>query len=124
MPGGAARAEHPVRPVRRVAGRTAADRSAVLGERVVPHRLRARARDRLRSGPGAAAMRFGDPAADFVPAVERVFGTQPRLLDGSRAVLVGDVKLQLEARERELWLIERYGVLEHFVAMVPVRDDV
>ena len=69
-------------------------------------------------------MRFGDPAADFVPAVERVFGTQPRLLDGSRAVLVGDVKLQLEARERELWLIERYGVLEHFVAMVPVRDDV
>ena len=69
-------------------------------------------------------MRFEDPAADFIPAVERVFGTRPRVLDGSRAVLVGDVKLQLEAGERELWLIERYGVLEHRVAMVPVRDDV
>ena len=57
--------------------------------------------------PGAAAMRFEDPAAEFVPAVERVFGTRPRVLDGSRAVLVGDVKLQLEAGERELWLIER-----------------
>jgi hypothetical protein len=34
------------------------------------------------------------------------------------------VKLQLEAGERELWLIERYGVLEHRVAMVPVGDDV
>jgi hypothetical protein len=67
---------------------------------------------------------FVDPAAEFVPAVERVFGTRPRVLDGSRAVLVGDVKLQLEAGERELWLIERHGVLEHFVAMVPVRGDV
>jgi hypothetical protein len=60
-------------------------------------------------------MRFEDPAAEFVPAVERVFGTRPRVLDGSRAVLVGDVKLQLEAGER---------VLEHRVAMVPVGDDV
>ena len=51
-------------------------------------------------------MRFEDPAADFVPAVARVFGAEPRVLDGSRAVLVGDVKLQLEAGERELWLIE------------------
>ena len=51
-------------------------------------------------------MRFEDPAADFIPAVERVFGASPRVLDGSRAVLVGDVKLQLEAGERELWLIE------------------
>ena len=58
-------------------------------------------------------MRFEDPAADFIPAVERVFGTEPRVLDGSRAVLVGDVKLQLEAGERELWLIETKGVLEH-----------
>ena len=69
-------------------------------------------------------MRFEDPAADFVPAVERVFGTRPRVLDGSRAVLLGDMKLQLEAGERELWLIERHGVLEHFVAMVPVGGDV
>jgi len=67
---------------------------------------------------------FVDPAAEFVPAVERVFGTQPRVLDGSRAVLVGDMKLQLEAGERELWLIERYGVLEHRVAMVPVVVDI
>jgi len=50
--------------------------------------------------------RFEDPAAEFVLAVERVFGKHPRVLDGSRAVLVGDVKLQLEAGERELWLIE------------------
>jgi hypothetical protein len=69
-------------------------------------------------------MRFEDPAADFVPAVERVFGTQPRVLDGSRAVLVGDVKLQLEAGERELWLIERHGVLEHRIGMVEVRADI
>jgi hypothetical protein len=69
-------------------------------------------------------MRFEDPAADFVPAVERVFGATPRVLDGSRAVLVGDVKLQLEAGERELWLIERHGVLEHRLGMVEVREDI
>ena len=69
-------------------------------------------------------MRFEDPAADFIPAVQRVFGTEPRVLDGSRAVLVGDVKLQLEAGERELWLIERHGVLEHRLAMVEVEGDV
>jgi hypothetical protein len=69
-------------------------------------------------------MRFEDPAADFVPAVERVFGTRPRVLDGSRAVLLGDVKLQLEAGERELWLIETHGVLEHRLAMVEVADDI
>ena len=67
---------------------------------------------------------FEDPAAEFVLAVERVFGEHPRVLDGSRAVLVGDVKLQLEAGERELWLIETHGVLEHRVAMVEVTDDI
>jgi hypothetical protein len=69
-------------------------------------------------------MRFDDPAAEFVPAVERVFGATPRVLDGSRAVLVGDVKLQLEAGERELWLIETHGVLEHRIGMVEVREDI
>jgi len=69
-------------------------------------------------------MRFEDPAADFVPAVERVFGATPRVLDGSRAVLVGDVKLQLEAGERELWLIERHGVLEHRLGMVEAGEDI
>ena len=69
-------------------------------------------------------MRFEDPAAEFVLAVERVFGEQPRVLDGSRAVLVGEVKLQLEAGERELWLIETHGPLEHRLAMVQVREDV
>jgi hypothetical protein len=69
-------------------------------------------------------MRFEDPAADFVPAVQRIFGAQPRVLDGSRAVLVGDVKLQLEAGERELWLIETKGVLEHRLGMVEVREDI
>jgi hypothetical protein len=69
--------------------------------------------------------RFADTAADFVPAVERVFGEPPRVLDGSRAVLVGDdLKLQLEAGERELWLIERLGPLEHRLAMVEVRDSI
>ncbi len=69
-------------------------------------------------------MRFEDPAAHFIPAVQRVFGTEPRVLDGSRAVLVGDVKLQLEAGERELWLIERKGVLEHRLGMVEVDLDI
>jgi hypothetical protein len=68
--------------------------------------------------------RFADRAAEFVPAVERVFGERPRVLDGSRAVLVGDVKLQLEAGERELWLIERHGVLEHRLAMVEVHGSI
>ena len=85
---------------------------------------------------------FADVAADFVPAVERVFGERPRVLDGSRAVLLGYptasgsraaeppsagrsvLKLQLEAGERELWLIETHGPLEHRVAMVQVREDV
>ena len=69
-------------------------------------------------------MRFEDPAADFVPAVERVFGMTPRVLDGSRAVLVGDVKIALEAGERELWLIETHGVLEKRLAMVEVGYDI
>ena len=67
---------------------------------------------------------FDDPAAEFVVAAERVFGKSPRVLDGSRAVLLGDVKLQLEAGERELWLIETHGALEHRVAMVEVADDI
>ena len=69
-------------------------------------------------------MRFEDPAADFIPAVERVFGASPRVLDGSRAVLVGDLKLQLEAGERELWLIETTGVLENRIGMVEVDLDI
>ncbi|MHB8468780.1 MAG: hypothetical protein ACYDCH_03350 [Gaiellaceae bacterium] len=70
------------------------------------------------------SMRFDDPAAEFIPAVERIFGLPPRVLDGSRAVLVGGVKLQLEAGERELWLIETHGVLKHRIAMVEVQDDI
>ena len=67
---------------------------------------------------------YADGAADFVPAVERVFGVRPRVLDGSRAVLVGDVKLALEAGERELWLIETKGPLEHRLGMVEVRGEI
>jgi hypothetical protein len=70
------------------------------------------------------SLRFEDAAAEFIPAVERIFGTPPRVLDSSRAVLIGDLKLQLEAGERELWVIERHGVLEHRVAMVEVHDDI
>jgi len=69
-------------------------------------------------------MRFEDPAGDLIPAVERVFGTTPRVLDGSRAVRVGEVKLQLEAGERELWLIELNGVLEQRIGMVEVELDI
>ena len=67
-------------------------------------------------------MRFEDPAAEFVLAVERVFGEHPRVLDGSRAVLLGDVKLHLD--HRELWLIETHGALEHRLAMVEVHEDI
>jgi hypothetical protein len=64
-----------------------------------------------------------DPAADFVVACRRAFG-EVRVLDGSRAVLAGDVKLALEAGERELWLIEMRGPLEHRLGMVEVKDDI
>jgi hypothetical protein len=68
---------------------------------------------------------FADPAADFIPAVERVFGEKPRILDGSRAVLLGDVKLTLDAGERELWIVRMAGIgLEDWVAMVEVRGDI
>ena len=66
---------------------------------------------------------FVDPAAEFVPAARRVFG-EVRVLDGSRALLVGDLKLALEAGERELWLIETHGALEHRLGMVEVHGDV
>jgi hypothetical protein len=64
-----------------------------------------------------------DPAAEFVPAARRVFG-EVRVLDGSRSLLVGDTKLALEAGERELWLIETHGPLEHRLAMVEVAGDI
>jgi hypothetical protein len=67
---------------------------------------------------------FADRAAEFVPAVERVFGERPRVLDGSRAVLLGELKLQLEAGERELWLIARRGPLEQRLGWVPVRGSI
>ena len=66
---------------------------------------------------------FDDPAAEFVPAARRVFG-DVRILDGSRALLVGPFKLALEAGERELWLIETHGALEHRLGVVEVHDDV
>jgi hypothetical protein len=70
-------------------------------------------------------MRFEDPAADFIPAVQRVFGVEPRVLDGSRAVLVGDLKLTLEAGERELWLVRVLPpALEDWVTMVEVEGDI
>jgi hypothetical protein len=71
-----------------------------------------------------------DPAAEFVLAAERVFGRRPRVLDGSRALLVDEVKLALEAGEKELWVIETVGppgaprALEHRLGMVPVRGDI
>jgi len=71
------------------------------------------------------SLRFEDPAADFVPAVERVFGKAPRVLNGSRAVQIGDVKLSLEAGERELWLVRVLPpALEDWLAKVDVGDDI
>ena len=67
---------------------------------------------------------FHDAAADFVLAVERVFGSQPRVLDGSRAVQIGDVRLSLEAGERELCLIRMHGALEKYVEIFEVRGDI
>jgi hypothetical protein len=69
--------------------------------------------------------RIVDCAADFVPAAERVFGVRPRVLDGSRAVLIGDLKLSLEFGERELWLIRMHSLaLEERLAMVEIRGSI
>ena len=69
--------------------------------------------------------RIVDAAADFVTAAERVFGEEPRVLDGARAILIGDLKLSLEAGERELWLIRMHSLaLEERVAMVEVRGSI
>ena len=69
--------------------------------------------------------RIVDNAAEFVPAAERVFGVRPRVLDGSRAVLIGDLKLSLEAGERELWLIRMHSLaLEERLAMVEIRGSI
>jgi hypothetical protein len=65
-----------------------------------------------------------DRAADFVLAVERVFGSRPRVLDGSRAVQFGDVRLSLEAGERELCVIRMHGPLEEYLAIFEVRGDI
>ncbi len=65
-----------------------------------------------------------DRAADFVLAVERVFGVRPRLLDGSRAVQIGDVQLSLEAGERELCVIRMHGALEEYLAVFELRGDI
>ena len=68
---------------------------------------------------------FADPAADFVPACRRIFGDGVRMLDGSRAVLVGDVKLSLEAGERELWIVRMHPpALEDWVERVEVEDSI
>ena len=65
-----------------------------------------------------------DRGADFILAVERVFGVSPRLLDGSRAVQIDDVRLTLEAGERELCLIRMHGALEEYLAIFEVRGDI
>ena len=69
--------------------------------------------------------RIEDGAAEFVVAAGRIFGAEPRLLDGSRAVLVGDLKLSLEAGERELWLIRMHSLaLEERLAMVEIHGSI
>jgi len=66
---------------------------------------------------------FADPASEFVLASRNIFG-DVRVLDGARAVLAGDVKLALEEGERELWVIEMRGPLEHRLGMVEVKGDI
>jgi hypothetical protein len=69
--------------------------------------------------------RIHDPAADFVPACERVFAQPVRVVDAGRAVQLGDVKLRLDAGERELWIVRVHGLgLEDWVAGVEVRGDI
>src|SRR5204862_820724 len=82
------------------------------------------AADPDRVGSRAGMRRIVDRAADFVLAVERVFGVHPRLLDGSRAVQIGDVRLSLEAGERELCVIRMHGALEEYLAIFEVRGDI
>ena len=66
-----------------------------------------------------------DPAADFVPACERVFGRPVRVVDAGRAVLIGDAKLRLDSGERELWIVRVHGLaLEDWVAGVEVKGDI
>ncbi|HWH05445.1 MAG TPA: hypothetical protein VNT23_03285 [Gaiellaceae bacterium] len=67
--------------------------------------------------------RIVDPAAEFLPTVERVFGPA-RVLDGGRAVQVGDLKLRLDAGERELWIVRTPALgLEDWVGMVEIEGD-
>ena len=76
-----------MRALGRASGRAAADRRRSSSENTLfraGHALEQR--DRFRHRPGAVAMKtIVDRAADFVLAVERVFGVRPRVLDGSRA---------------------------------------
>jgi hypothetical protein len=47
------------------------------------------------------------------------------VLDGSRAVLIGDFKLSLEAGERELWLVRVLPpALEDWLVKVDIGDDI
>ena len=73
---------------------------------------------------GGSVKQIVDRAADFVLAVERVFGVRPRVLDGSRAVQIGDVRLSLEAGENELCVIRMHGALEEYLAVFEVRGDI
>lgn len=69
--------------------------------------------------------RIVDPAAEFVPAVERIFGKPVRVVDAGRAVLVRDVKLRLDAGERELWVVRVHGLaLEDWVERIEVRGNI
>jgi hypothetical protein len=58
--------------------------------------------------------RIVDPATDFVPVCERVFGRAPEVVHGGRAVLLREgetaVKLSLEAIEAAL--VEAREVLD------------
>jgi hypothetical protein len=68
---------------------------------------------------------FADPSADVVPAVQRVSGVAARILDRSRAVPLGEVKLTLDHREWELWIARVSGLgLEGRATSVEVSGDI
>jgi hypothetical protein len=51
-------------------------------------------------------VRFEDPAADFIPAVERVFGTSPRVLEHRLGMVEVDLDIEAALQEAKAKLDE------------------
>ena len=69
------------------------------------------------------ALSFGEPPnTRTCPVCLGLPGSLP--VANERAVQIDDVRLSLEAGERELCLIRMHGVLEDYVAVFEVRGDI